>query len=76
MGHGSCCASDRGRDLLSRLLVGSRQTLIVGVLALGSGLVLFGFNLWMPSNLRKLGVTNAEVHLIGHLQSNNSAKAA
>jgi putative MFS transporter len=32
-------------------------TSIVGVLALGSGLVLFGFNLWMPSNLRKLGFT-------------------
>ncbi|QZY29472.1 ABC transporter permease [Nocardioides coralli] len=31
-------ADDRGRDLLSRLLVGSRQTLIVGVLA-----TLFGF---------------------------------
>ena len=38
-------------------------TLIVGVLALGSGLVLFGFNLWMPSNLRKLGVTNADTIL-------------
>jgi peptide/nickel transport system permease protein len=37
-------ADDRGRDLLSRLLVGSRQTLIVGVLAtvfgLAGGLVL------------------------------------
>jgi MFS transporter, putative metabolite:H+ symporter len=35
-------------------------TLIVGVLALGSGLVLFGFNLWIPSNLRKLGFTDAD----------------
>ncbi len=32
-------ADDRGRDLLSRLLVGSRQTLIVGVLATLLGLV-------------------------------------
>ncbi|HXH80117.1 ABC transporter permease [Nocardioides sp.] len=32
-------ADDRGRDLLSRLLVGSRQTLIVGVLATVFGLI-------------------------------------
>jgi peptide/nickel transport system permease protein len=32
-------ADDRGRDLLSRLLVGSRQTLIVGVLATFLGLL-------------------------------------
>ncbi|RIK15086.1 MAG: ABC transporter permease [Acidobacteria bacterium] len=32
-------ADDRGRDLLSRLLVGSRQTLVVGVLATLGGLV-------------------------------------
>src|SRR5215218_4521792 len=38
-------------------------TLIIGVLALGSGLVLFGFNLWIPSNLRKLGVTDADAIL-------------
>jgi putative MFS transporter len=38
-------------------------TLIVGVLALGSGLVLFGFNLWIPSNLRKLGFHDADAIL-------------
>ncbi len=38
-------------------------TAIVGVLALGSGLVLFGFNLWIPSNLRKLGYTDADAIL-------------
>ncbi|KUG59414.1 ABC transporter permease [Serinicoccus chungangensis] len=32
-------ADDRGRDLLSRLIVGSRQTLIVGVLATLGGLL-------------------------------------
>ncbi|WP_298890280.1 ABC transporter permease [uncultured Serinicoccus sp.] len=32
-------ADDRGRDLLSRLIVGSRQTLIVGVLATVGGLI-------------------------------------
>jgi putative MFS transporter len=36
---------------------------VVGVLALGSGLVLFGFNLWIPSNLRKLGYTDADAIL-------------
>ena len=38
-------------------------TAIVGVLALGAGLVLFGFNLWMPSNLRRLGFTDADAIL-------------
>ena len=38
-------------------------TAIVGVLALGSGLVLFGFNLWIPSNLRRLGFTDADTIL-------------
>lgn len=38
-------------------------TLVVGSLALGSGLVLFGFNLWIPTNLRKLGFTEADVIL-------------
>ena len=38
-------------------------TAIVGILALGSGLVLFGFNLWIPSNLRKLGFTDADTIL-------------
>ena len=32
-------ADDRGRDLLSRLIVGSRQTLIVGVFATAFGLI-------------------------------------
>jgi putative MFS transporter len=38
-------------------------TLVVGCLAIGSGLVLFGFNLWIPSNLRKLGFTEADAIL-------------
>ena len=38
-------------------------TAIVGILALGSGLVLFGFNLWIPSNLRRLGFTDADTIL-------------
>ena len=31
------------------------QTLAIALLGIGVGLVLFGFNLWIPSNLRKLG---------------------
>ncbi len=31
------------------------QSLAIALLGIGVGLVLFGFNLWIPSNLRKLG---------------------
>jgi putative MFS transporter len=31
------------------------QTVAIALLAIGVGLVLFGFNLWIPSNLRALG---------------------
>src|SRR6266568_8659112 len=31
------------------------QSVAIGLLAVGVGLVLFGFNLWIPTNLRKLG---------------------
>ena len=49
------------RELASRQFLG--MTLVVGCLALGSGLVLFGFNLWIPTNLRKLGFTEADAIL-------------
>jgi putative MFS transporter len=39
------------------------STAVVACIAIGSGLVLFGFNLWMPSNLRKLGYTDADAIL-------------
>ena len=35
-------------------------SLVVGCLALGTGLVLFGFNLWIPTNLRTLGFADAD----------------
>ena len=38
-------------------------TLLVTVLAVGSGLVMFGFNLWIPTNLRKIGFTEADAIL-------------
>jgi pyridoxal phosphate enzyme (YggS family) len=49
--------------------------------AVSAGLTLFGENRVQEfegksSRLRELGVTAAEVHLIGHLQSNKSARAA
>lgn len=48
-------------QLLSPQFIG--LTLVITVLALGSGLVLFGFNLWIPTNLRKLGITEADTIL-------------
>src|SRR5262249_17888665 len=42
---------DRWSELIGPRFL--RRTLVVGCLALGSGLVLFGFNLWIPTNLRK-----------------------
>lgn len=38
-------------------------TAVVTFLGIGSGLVLFGFNLWMPSNLRAFGFTEADAML-------------
>jgi putative MFS transporter len=49
---------NRWTELLSPRFV--RGSLVVGCLALGSGLVLFGFNLWIPTNLRKLGFAEAD----------------
>ena len=52
---------DRWSELVSPRYVW--RTLVVGCLALGSGLVLFGFNLWIPTNLRKLGFAEADAIL-------------
>ena len=38
-------------------------TMVITCLAIGSGLVLFGFNLWIPSNLRRLGYVEADAIL-------------
>ncbi len=53
--------SNRWGELARGDFLGS--TLVVGCIAIGSGLVLFGFNLWMPSNLRRLGYTDADAIL-------------
>lgn len=54
---------DKGRwqQLFTRNNLGF--TLLVGTLAIGSGLVMFGFNLWIPTNLRKMGFTEADAIL-------------
>ncbi|MEO6746773.1 MAG: MFS transporter [Caldimonas sp.] len=38
-------------------------TWVVGCLAVGAGIVLFGFNLWIPTNLRKLGFAEPDAML-------------
>lgn len=53
--------SDPWRQFVNPPLIG--LTLVVGCLAVGSGLVLFGFNLWIPTNLRKLGFSDADTIL-------------
>ena len=58
---GSGKVRSKWQQLLSGEFLG--LTLVIGCLALGSGLVLFGFNLWIPSNLRKLGYTEADAIL-------------
>ncbi|MBI1731672.1 MAG: MFS transporter [Gammaproteobacteria bacterium] len=49
------------RDLARGKYLG--LTLVVGCLGLGVGLVLFGFNLWIPTNLRRLGFAEADTLL-------------
>ena len=39
-------------------------SVVVGLLGIGVGLVLFGFNLWIPSNLRKLGFNEVTADVI------------
>jgi putative MFS transporter len=43
----------RWQELFDQRLIS--QTIIIAVLGVGIGLVLFGFNLWIPTNLRRLG---------------------
>jgi MFS transporter, putative metabolite:H+ symporter len=50
--------ASRWSELISSRFIG--LTLVVSCLGFGVGLVLFGFNLWLPSSLRKLGFTEAD----------------
>lgn len=45
----------RWSELFRNPLLG--QTIVIALLGTATGLVLFGFNLWIPSNLRRLGFT-------------------
>ena len=51
----------RWSDLTNSTFLGT--TVVIGCIAIGSGVVLFGFNLWMPSNLRRLGYADADAIL-------------
>ena len=51
----------RWRALVDPQFIGA--TLVVTSLGVGCGLVLFGFNLWIPTNLRKLGFVEADAIL-------------
>jgi len=51
----------RWSELASPQFLGA--TLVIACLALGSGVILFGFNLWIPTNLRKLGFTESDAIL-------------
>jgi MFS transporter, putative metabolite:H+ symporter len=59
--EGERSVASRWQELTSPQFIA--MTLVVGCLALGSGLVLFGFNLWIPTNLRKLGFTESDAIL-------------
>lgn len=50
------------RELFRRPFV--RSSIIVVLLGLGIGLVSFGFQLWIPSNLQKLGLGEAEANRV------------
>src|SRR3954465_460034 len=47
-----------------RRITMTRASVIVILLGLGIGLVSFGFQLWIPSNLQKLGLGEAEANRV------------
>ena len=51
----------RWRALIDSRFIG--RTLVVSSVGIGCGLVLFGFNLWIPTNLRKMGFVEADAIL-------------
>jgi len=54
--------TSRWREVLGAAL--RRNTLIIGLFGLGIGLVTFGFQLWLPSNLQVLGFNEARSDII------------
>jgi len=77
----ACRRAGRPRDSMRLMAVSKTHPTSALAEAVGAGITLFGENRVQEfqsksQELAALGVTQAEVHLIGHLQSNKSSKAA
>ena len=77
----ACRRANRPRESVRLMAVSKNHPSSAIVEAVSAGITLFGENRVQEfqrkfQELTTLGITNAEVHLIGHLQSNKSAKAA
>lgn len=77
----ACRRAGRSRDSVRLMAVSKTHPASAMAEAVAAGITLFGENRVQEfqqksRQLATLGVANAEVHLIGHLQSNKSARAA
>lgn len=77
----ACRHAGRSRESVRLMAVSKMHPASSIAEAVAAGIRLFGENRVQEfqrksQELAELGITNAEVHLIGHLQSNKSAKAA
>jgi pyridoxal phosphate enzyme (YggS family) len=77
----ACRRAGRPRHSVRLMAVSKTHPASALAAAVTAGITLFGENRVQEfqrksQELATLGITNAEVHLIGHLQSNKSAKAA
>ena len=77
----ACRHAGRPRDAVRLMAVSKTHSAAAIADAVAAGITLFGENRVQEfqhksEELAALGIRNAEVHLIGHLQSNKSAKAA
>lgn len=77
----ACRLAGRPRDSVRLMAVSKTHPAAAVAEAVAAGMTLFGENRVQEfqrksQELAALGITSAEVHLIGHLQSNKSARAA
>ena len=77
----ACRQAGRPRDAVRLMAVSKTHPATAIAEAVAAGITLFGENRVQEfqrksEDLAALGIRNAEVHLIGHLQSNKSAKTA
>jgi pyridoxal phosphate enzyme (YggS family) len=77
----ACRRAGRSRDEVRLMAISKAHPAEALAEAARTGLTLFGENRVQEfeakrDRLRQLGISDAEVHLIGHLQSNKSARAA